>query len=139
MSKKIYWVSRHQLTPDQMQALREIHEDDIEVIHEPVVFRELDGLTRYIQSHQDGFVYAVAGAAQMISAATQCTDQNSPGEPYVFGVFENDPERRADGSFGVAAVYHVQSWSFNNSNWEDSCQRRGGIWQVWKNSVEAVR
>ena len=95
---KIYWVSRHELSPAQVRAIHDLHGEDAEVIRDPVVFAEPDGLQHYIVQHLDGFVYAVAGAPHYIAAALgHCR----------FGVFENHPARRQDGSFGLAAVYHV--------------------------------
>jgi len=52
----------------------------------------------YIRQHQGCFVYAVAGAPHYIQAALA---------GLTFGVFENHPEKRADGKFGLLAVYHV--------------------------------
>jgi len=95
---KIYWVSRHNLSPAQQAAIRALH-GKVEVIKDPVEFRGPEGLAEYIRNHPDGFVYAVAGAAHYIYAALSgCS----------FGVFENHPQKRADGSFGLAAVYHVE-------------------------------
>lgn len=65
---------------------------------DPVVFSNTDGLADYIRNHTDGFVYAVAGAPHYITAALAGLH---------FGVFENHPQKRQDGSFGLAAVYHV--------------------------------
>ena len=95
---RIYWLSRHDLSPAQMSAIRDLHGEDAEVVKDPVVFSNTDGLADYIRSHADGFVYAVAGAPHYIAAALVGLR---------FGVFENHPQKRQDGSFGLAAVYHV--------------------------------
>ena len=96
---KVYWLSRHELSPGQIQALRDLHGADVEVVREPVVFQTAESLADFIRQHPDGFVYAVAGAPHYIAAALGgCR----------FGVFENHPQKRQDGSFGFAAVYHVQ-------------------------------
>lgn len=94
----VYWLSRHELSPAQRMAIRDLHGDDTEIIRDPVVFESPDGLLDYIRAHMDGFVYAVAGASHYISAAL---------EGAYFGIFENYPGKRADGTFGLAAVYHV--------------------------------
>ena len=97
---KIYWLSRHDLSPSQVSAIRSLHGEDVEIMKDPVVFSNTDGLADYIRSHCfDGFVYAVAGAPHYIAAALA-------GFP--FGVFENHPQKRQDGTFGLAAVYHVE-------------------------------
>ena len=95
---KIYWLSRHDLSPAQIQAIRDLHGEDAEVVKDPVVFANTEGLADYIRSHIDGFVYAVAGAPHYIAAALAGLR---------FGVFENYPMKRQDGSFGLATVYHV--------------------------------
>ena len=95
---KVYWLARHDLSPAQQVAIRALHGDDVEVIKDPVSLTGADGLAEYIRSKFDGFVYAVAGAVHYITAAL---------EGLRFGVFENHPQKRVDGSFGLAAVYWV--------------------------------
>ncbi len=95
---KIYWVSRHDLSPAQLSAIRDLHGADLEIVKDPVVFQSVEGLAGYIREHGDGFVYAVAGAPYYLHAALV---------PCQFGVFENHPARRQDGTFGLATVYHV--------------------------------
>ena len=67
-------------------------------MQDPVVFLNTDGLADYIRNRPDSFVYAVAGAPHYITAALAGLR---------FGVFENHPQKRQDGTFGLAAVYHV--------------------------------
>lgn len=106
---KIYWVSRHDLSPAQEIAIRQLHGEDVEVIKDSVVFSNIEGLTDYIRNHSDSFVYVVAGAAHYLHAALNgCR----------FGVFENHPQKRQGGSFGLAAVYHVNE---------------GKLTKVWEN------
>jgi hypothetical protein len=95
---KIYWLSRHDLSPAQQRAIRDLHGEEAEIIKDPVSLTGADGLAEYIRSHSDGFVYAVAGAVHYITAALAGLR---------FGVFENHPQKRVDGSFGLAAVYHI--------------------------------
>ena len=95
---KVYWVSRHDLSPAQVSAIRDLHGEDVEVVKDPVVFNTTEGLANYILDHSDGFVYAVAGAPHYLVAALAGLR---------FGVFENHPQKREDGIFGLAAVYHV--------------------------------
>lgn len=95
---KVYWVSRHDISPAQKRAIRDLHGEDAEIIKDPVVFSTTEGLADYISTHPDGFVYAVAGAVHCVHAALSgCS----------FGIFENDPKKRENRSFGLAAVYHV--------------------------------
>lgn len=95
---KVYWLSRHDLSPAQKSAIRLLHGEDAEVVKDSVVFSETIGLVDYIRQHSDGFVYAVAPASQYISATVAGLH---------FGFFENHPQKRMDGSFGLAVVYHV--------------------------------
>ena len=95
---KVFWTSRHDLSPAQVSAIRALHGEDAEVVKDPVVFSNTDGLADYIRSHSDSFVYAVAGAPHYIAATLAGLR---------FGVFENHPQKRQDGTFGLAAVYHV--------------------------------
>ena len=96
--KRVYWVSRHELSAGQQRALRDLHGTDVEMKKDPVQFGDYMGLADYIRGHPDGFVYTVAGAPHYLHAALE-------GER--FGVFENHPQKRQDGSFGLRAVYHV--------------------------------
>lgn len=97
---KIYWLSRHDLSPAQLRAIEELHGNDVEIIKDPVVFQGVNGLADYIRNHSDGFVYAVAGGPHYIAAALAGLR---------FGVFENHPQKRMDGTFGLAAVYHINT------------------------------
>ena len=94
---KVFWVSRHDLSPAQLAATRDLHGKDVEVIKDPAVFDSAKGLADYIRAHPEGFVYAVAGAPHYIVAVLVHLR---------FGVFENHPQKRRDGNFGLAAVYH---------------------------------
>jgi hypothetical protein len=94
---KVYWLSRHDLSIAQMRAIKDLHGEDVEIIKNPLVFASIEDLADFIRQN-DGFVYAVAGAPHYLSAALSgCR----------FGVFENHPQKRADGQFGLAAVYHI--------------------------------
>ena len=106
---RIYWVSRHELSPAQLQAIKELHGHDAEIIHDPVEFGRFDELAGYIDCRPAGFVYVVAGGPHYIHAAlsSRC-----------FGIFENHSKKRADGMLGLRAVYHVKS---------------GKIRKVWEN------
>lgn len=95
---KVYWLSRHDLSPAQVASIRSLHGTDVVMVKDPVVFSETLGLADYIRQHDDGFVYAVAPASQYISATVAGLH---------FGFFENHPQKRQDGSFGLAVVYHV--------------------------------
>lgn len=106
---KIYWLSRHDLSPAQQRAIRDLHGENVEIVKDPRTLEDLEGLANYIREHDDGFVYAVVPAHMAIHAAL---------EGYSFGLFANHPQKRADGSFGLAAVYWVGE---------------GRITQVWVN------
>ena len=82
---KVYWVSRHDMSPAQLLAVRYMHGEDTEVLKDSVTFEGPDGLQKYIETHSDGVVYAVATSAQFMWAAL-----NGRGE---FGFFENHPAR----------------------------------------------
>ncbi|KKW14247.1 MAG: hypothetical protein UY53_C0002G0036 [Parcubacteria group bacterium GW2011_GWA2_50_10] len=83
---KVYWLSRHELSPGQIQALRDLHGADVEVVREPVVFQTAESLADFIRQHPDGFVYAVAGAPHYRRVATGLA-ATSPG-------FGKTPTRR---------------------------------------------
>lgn len=95
--KKIYWLSRHNLSPAQIQAISDIH-GEAEIVKDNVNFDDSNGLVDYIRKHEDSFVYAVASGSHYISAALSGLQ---------FGIFENYPQKRQDGSFGLSAVYHI--------------------------------
>lgn len=90
MKKKIYWLSRHELSPAQKQALTELH-GEAEVIQLPIIFKSPKDLATFIQQHDDGFTYAVAGAPHYIYAVLAGCE---------FGIFENHPVKRQDGFLG---------------------------------------
>lgn len=94
---KIYWVSRHDLSPAQRRAISDLH-GVVEVVKDPVEFKTDQGLAEYIRSHSDGFVYAVATGVHYLVAGFA-------GLP--FGMFTNHPGKRADGQFGLAEVHWV--------------------------------
>lgn len=94
----IHWISRHELSPAQKQALLDLH-GDVQVVRQALVFEDVDGLRLFIESiGEDDFVYAVAGAPHYLAAALSGCE---------FGVFLNHPGRRADGTFGLHYVFHV--------------------------------
>lgn len=99
MPNKVYFVTRHEASPGQVNALKALHGQDVELLLDPHVFQGVDGLEKYIREHADGFVYAVAGAPHYLHAALHGAE---------FGVFENHPGKRLDGQFGLAAVYQVR-------------------------------
>ena len=105
---RVRWLSRHDLSPAQKSAIRALH-GDVEVVKDPVTFKAESDLAEYIRQHSEDFVYAVAGAPHYLYAAL---------EGCRFGVFANHPKKRQDGTFGLAAVYHVD---------------RGKIKKVWVN------
>lgn len=117
MANKVYWLSRHQLSPAQQQALKDIWGEDVEVVHEDVTFDENYSLNQAIADRKDGFVYAVAPVISLIYAYAWYND---------FGIFENDPKKRADGAFGLKAVWHFRAN-------EDYHPEPPAINRVWEN------
>lgn len=99
MKKKVIFVSRHELSPGQVNAIKALHGEDCEIDRDPHVFQGQDGLTEYIRSNADAFVYAVAGSVHVLDAALNGAS---------FGIFENYPGKRANGEFGLSAVYQVR-------------------------------
>ncbi len=94
---KVYWISRHDLSSAQQTAIRTLHGENVDVVKDPVEFSG-GGLAEYIRSHVDGFVYVVARLSHCMDVALKgCS----------FGFFENHPQKRQDGIFGLSAVYHV--------------------------------
>ena len=81
-----------------MSYFQALHGADVEVVKDPVVFQDHEGLANYIRQHSDAFVYAVAGAPHYLQAALSGLG---------FGIFENHPGKRQDGQFGLAKVWHV--------------------------------
>lgn len=113
---RVYWLSRHQLSPAQLRAIKDLHGEDVEIVHEPITLEGDNGLLSAITERSDGFIYAVAGAHHILVAAT-CLGCR-------FGVFANHPAKRTDGQFGLAAVYHV----FTNTDAHQD------VHKVWVNS-----
>lgn len=96
--EKVLWLSRHDLSNGQLAAIRALHGENVEIVKDPVVFQSHEGLADYISQHSDAFVYAVAGAPHYLYAALGGLQ---------FGVFENHPAKRQDGTFGLAKVWHI--------------------------------
>lgn len=132
---KAHWVSRHVLSPAQWVALETIHGPRVVVKHHAdVVFSEVDGLAKFIQAHTDGVVYAVGGAAQIACAVLAASGPPVGDDDLhrvVLGIFENDPDRRSDGQFGLSAVYHVQMHVVGSCGCYG--QREGSFLRVWEN------
>lgn len=100
---KIRWLSRHQLSPAQIAALRELHGKrgvELEqVVHDTQDFpNDPKGLEEYLRAHDGDFVYVVAPAVQYLQAALAGLS---------FGLMVNHPGKREDGTFGLASVYWV--------------------------------
>ena len=82
---KIYWASHHDLYPEQILAIEEVH-GKLDIIHERVLFREPRGLSTYIDNRSDGYVYAVAGGIHYLYAAKEGKE---------FFIFETHPDKIA--------------------------------------------
>ncbi|OGF82438.1 hypothetical protein A3B18_03800 [Candidatus Giovannonibacteria bacterium RIFCSPLOWO2_01_FULL_46_13] len=127
--KKVIWLSRHDLSAAQVKALRELHGEDAEIVKESPSLNGPEGLLDFIEKtdkagYGNTFVYAVAAAVHYISATIR-------GKP--FGIFENHPQKRMDGSFGLAAVY----WVNVNRNYPCTDERmpagHDSLRKVWVN------
>jgi hypothetical protein len=94
----VFWLSRHNLSPAQVRALRGLHGKDVRIETASPVFESADGLADVIRASPAAWVYAVAGPTHYLVAALAGLR---------FGVFENHPQKRADGTFGLQAVYHI--------------------------------
>ncbi|MAG11722.1 MAG: hypothetical protein CMI52_02845 [Parcubacteria group bacterium] len=78
----VFWISRHELSPAQTQAILDLH-GDVQVERQALVFDQVDGLKSFIETvGKDDFVYAVAGAPHYLSAALSGCE---------FGFFLNPP------------------------------------------------
>lgn len=99
MTGRVYWASRHELSPAQLQAIKDLHGEDVEIAKEEVIFSGIQGLVSFLIDHQDGFAYVVVPAHIAVYTALA---------GYSFGLFENHSLKRQDGQFGLAAVYHIQ-------------------------------
>jgi len=108
--KKVFWVSRHQLSPAQKQAISDLHGSDCQIEHLTIQFDSMLGLAEFISTHPRDIIYAVAGAPHYLAAALSGLK---------FGVFENHPQKRQDGVFGLKSVYWVRNYE---------------IREVWRNS-----
>ena len=113
MSKRVYWIARHPLTAAQNRAIRDLHGEDVEIVHEAITFQDDMALARLLEERTDGFVYAVAGIQHFLNAVDV-----DHGHSVQFGIFANHPGKRANGTFGLAAVYH----------WLE-----GALFRVWHN------
>ena len=121
--KKIYWLSRHDLSPAQQQAISDFH-GEVEVVKEAAVFNSEAGLAEIIQARRDGFCYAVAGAVHYLKAAEYGLG---------FGIFENHPAKRQDGSFGLKAVYHIEPYCTVPCGGHEHGQPSFVVRKVWDN------
>ena len=95
---RVLWLSMHDLSEGQLVAIRVLHGENVEIVKDPVVFQDHKGLANYVRQHSEAFVYAVAGVPHYLYAALGGLQ---------FGVFENHPAKRQDGTFGLAKVWHT--------------------------------
>lgn len=87
MPTKIYWVSRHELSDDQILAVKSLFGNDCEIEYKPIIFKSPQGLAEFIDEHEDGKVLVVAGALHYLVAMNM-------GKSFFFF------EREEDRSFG---------------------------------------
>ncbi len=99
----VYWVSRHPLMPSQEEAIRDIHGYVGKIERKEVSFGlDPEALSNFLVRKQRGercFIYVVASSHHVLTAALNGLS---------FGVMVNHPQKREDGTFEVAAVYHVR-------------------------------
>lgn len=104
--KRIYWVARHDLTEEQIEAIKEVH-GDVEIIHEDVRFTGARGLYDFIQEHQDGYVYSVASGIHYLFAF------DKRAEFFIFEPYHN----QFDGP-NMKAIWHCKDVGLAKV-WED--------------------
>lgn len=111
MKNKVYWASRHALLDYQIDSIKEVHGENIRIIQENVMFQHIDGLYEYIKSHEDGYVYAVAGGIHYIFATMMLMNQSRDLEFYIFS-------GRPNTTLDFSAIYKVNSKGLQKV-WED--------------------
>jgi hypothetical protein len=127
---KVKWMSRHPLSPAQQVAVRALHGEDVEIIHDTEPFNGTDEFLDRASDKAVAFVYAVA-PAHMIAAYV--ARSASPYSPAALGFFENHPGKRADGQFGLKAVHWVTKSpgeEFGGPDWVE-------VKEVWVNNDPA--
>lgn len=115
---KVYWFSRHALSPAQQQAIRDLHGEDAEIVHDTGPFADLNDCIwriRRAAAAAGTAVYAVLPAHFAVALATADVR---------FGMFENHPSKRANGQFGLKSVWRTL---FNDS------LERTEVVEVWTN------
>jgi hypothetical protein len=110
MNNEVRWISRHDLSPAQRQAILDLHGEDAVVVKDSITLEGVYGIAEYVISHPGSFVYVVGSAEHYIAAALSGMR---------FGIFKNYPGKRQDGEFGLQAVFHVENRTLS---------------QVWVNS-----
>lgn len=106
--KKIYWLARHDMSPIQLRAIKEIH-GNVEIKRINPVYATPVGLAEFIKLHADGFTYAEASELQCLNAAIRGC---------VFGIFQERDQVLPDGSRDLTAVQHV-SVTGSNCVWQN--------------------
>ncbi len=99
----VIFLSRHDLSPAQIVAIKTLHGEDVMFSKQAIQF-EADpaSLTSLLKSlDDDTFAYVVAPAPHLLRAQW---------EGCRFGLFTNHPAKRADGTFGLDRVYHVEDF-----------------------------
>ena len=92
---KIYWLSRHNLTGEQMKRLKEIHGPDVTILMTDVHLDDENDLFSHIEKRGDGFVYGVAPPNHIMRAIALGAR---------FGFFDMRPA--GNGRLKVDKVYH---------------------------------
>ncbi|OGF22667.1 hypothetical protein A2Y83_01180 [Candidatus Falkowbacteria bacterium RBG_13_39_14] len=97
-TQKVFWLSRHELSKSQIEAIQDLHGKDVEIIKRPTNFSSEKDFIETVNAYRNGFVYTVASAPMYLSAMSAGLN---------FGIFQNHNAQRKDGTFGLTAVYHV--------------------------------
>lgn len=92
---KIYWLSRHNLTGEQMRKLKEIHGPDATILMTDVHLDDENDFLSHIEKRSDGFVYGIAPPNHIMRAIALGAK---------FGFFDMRPV--GDGRLKVDKVYH---------------------------------
>jgi len=92
---KIYWLSRHNLTSEQVKRLKEIHGADITISMEDIHLDDENDFLSEIKKRSDGFVYGIAPPNHIMRAVASGAK---------FGFF--DMRSAGNGRLRVDKVYH---------------------------------
>jgi len=108
---KVYWLSRDELTEDQVSILKSIHGESVNIQHDNVEFRNSNDFISQIEARSDGYCYAVIPTSiALLSIVHLCSGMR-------YGMFVHKPVANRGSAPGVKAVLDIG--------------RDGDIWVTW--------